>query len=76
MCRVPLTGSPIVVLVARGSLTPVAVLFCALSACSKLKRVSRSLVWSYHCFRDDRWCSFANSDHRRYLLNAYRVLLT
>src|ERR1017187_9373208 len=35
-----------------------------------------SLVWSYRDFRDDRWCSFANSDHRRYLLNAYRVLLT
>ena len=39
-------------------------------------RSNRSLVWGYHCFRGERWCSFANSDHRRYLLNAYRVLLT
>ena len=37
---------------------------------------NRSLVWSYHDFRGDRWCNFANSDNRRYLLNAYRVLLT
>jgi hypothetical protein len=37
---------------------------------------NRSLVWSYHDFRGDRCCSVANADHPRYLLNAYRVLLT
>ena len=32
--------------------------------------------WSYHDFRGDRWCNVANLDNRRYLCNAYRVLLT
>jgi hypothetical protein len=32
--------------------------------------------WSYHDFRGDRWCNIANLDNRRYLCNAYRVLLT
>jgi len=32
--------------------------------------------WSFHDFRGDRWCNIANSDNRRYLRNAYRVLLT
>jgi hypothetical protein len=32
--------------------------------------------WSYHQFRGDRWCNIANADNRRYLCNAYRVLLT
>jgi len=32
--------------------------------------------WSYNNFRGDRWCRIANPDNRRYLLNAYRVLLT
>jgi hypothetical protein len=32
--------------------------------------------WSYHDFRGDRWCNIANEDNRRYLCNAYRVLLT
>ena len=32
--------------------------------------------WSFHDFRGDRWTNIANSDNRRYLLNAYRVLLT
>ncbi|HJX09724.1 MAG TPA: DUF2075 domain-containing protein [Candidatus Binatia bacterium] len=32
--------------------------------------------WSFHDFRGDRWCNIANADNRRYLLNAYRVLLT
>lgn len=32
--------------------------------------------WSYHSFRGDRWTSVHNPDRQRYLLNAYRVLLT
>lgn len=32
--------------------------------------------WSFHDFRGDRWCNIANVDNRRYLRNAYRVLLT
>jgi hypothetical protein len=32
--------------------------------------------WSFHDFRGDRWCNVANADNRRYLRNAYRVLLT
>jgi schlafen family protein len=32
--------------------------------------------WSFHDFRGDRWCNIANDDNRRYLRNAYRVLLT
>jgi hypothetical protein len=32
--------------------------------------------WSYHRFRGDRWCRVANTEDRRYLCNAYRVLLT
>jgi Uncharacterized conserved protein (DUF2075) len=32
--------------------------------------------WSFHDFRGDRWCNVASSDNRRYLRNAYRVLLT
>ena len=32
--------------------------------------------WSFHDFRGDRWCNIANPDNRRYLQNAYRVLLT
>jgi hypothetical protein len=32
--------------------------------------------WSFHQFRGDRWCNIANSENRRYLQNAYRVLLT
>ena len=32
--------------------------------------------WSFHDFRGDRWTNIANFDNRRYLLNAYRVLLT
>jgi hypothetical protein len=32
--------------------------------------------YSYHDFRGDRWINIANHDNRRYLLNAYRVLLT
>ncbi|MDQ6799354.1 MAG: DUF2075 domain-containing protein [Acidobacteriota bacterium] len=33
-------------------------------------------TWSYHDFRGSRWLNVANTDNRRYLLNAYRVLLT
>jgi hypothetical protein len=32
--------------------------------------------WSYHHFRGDRWLNVANAENRRYLCNAYRVLLT
>ena len=32
--------------------------------------------WSFHDFRGDRRTNIANTDNRRYLLNAYRVLLT
>jgi hypothetical protein len=32
--------------------------------------------WSHHSFRGDRWCNIARPEIRRYLLNAYRVLLT
>jgi len=32
--------------------------------------------WTHHYFRGDRWCNIANIESRRYLLNAYRVLLT
>jgi hypothetical protein len=32
--------------------------------------------WSYHDFRGDRWTQIHNMENRRYLLNAYRVLLT
>jgi Uncharacterized conserved protein (DUF2075) len=32
--------------------------------------------WSFHDFRGDRWCNVASGENRRYLRNAYRVLLT
>jgi hypothetical protein len=32
--------------------------------------------WSFHDFRGSRWCDIANLDNRKYLRNAYRVLLT
>lgn len=32
--------------------------------------------WSYHDFRGDKWINIVNADNRRYLRNAYRVLLT
>lgn len=32
--------------------------------------------WNFHDFRGNRWCNIANADNRRYLRNAYRVLLT
>lgn len=32
--------------------------------------------WSFHDFRGDRWINVANVPNRRYLCNAYRVLLT
>jgi hypothetical protein len=33
-------------------------------------------TWDYKSFRGDRWCRVANEENRRYLRNAYRVLLT
>ena len=38
-------------------------------------RFSRS-GWSFHDFRGKRWLNIHKADNRRYLLNAYRVLLT
>lgn len=32
--------------------------------------------WRYHAFRGDAWTSVRKGDRQRYLLNAYRVLLT
>ena len=32
--------------------------------------------WDYRYFRGDRWCRISNAANKRYLLNAYRVLLT
>lgn len=32
--------------------------------------------WSYHAFRGDAWTTIRDSNRKRYLLNAYRVLLT
>jgi DUF2075 family protein len=32
--------------------------------------------WRHHAFRGDKWTTIRNSDRKRYLLNAYRVLLT
>lgn len=32
--------------------------------------------WRYHAFRGDAWTNIHNEDRKRYLLNAYRVLLT
>ena len=32
--------------------------------------------WAHHSFRGTRWVSVNNPDRQRYLLNAYRVLLT
>ncbi|MFC1999538.1 DNA/RNA helicase domain-containing protein, partial [Chloroflexota bacterium] len=32
--------------------------------------------WEYYCFRGTRWQTIKNEENRRYLKNAYRVLLT
>ena len=32
--------------------------------------------WGYHDFRGNRWLNIKDTDNKRYLLNAYRVLLT
>ena len=32
--------------------------------------------WGFHDFRGSRWQNVNNADNQRYLLNAYRVLLT
>ena len=39
-----------------------------------LRRVSG--YWRYHAFRGDAWTNVNKPDRQRYLLNAYRVLLT
>jgi hypothetical protein len=36
----------------------------------------RSGAWSHHSFRGDKWVNVRKEDKQRYLLNAYRVLLT
>ena len=33
-------------------------------------------AWRYHAFRGDAWTTIHKPDRKRYLLNAYRVLLT
>ena len=33
-------------------------------------------IWRYQSFRGDRWTTIHKEDRKRYLLNAYRVLLT
>lgn len=33
-------------------------------------------AWSHHSFRGDRWTNIHQTERRRYLVNAYRVLLT
>jgi DUF2075 family protein len=33
-------------------------------------------IWRYHSFRGDKWTVIHKDDRKRYLLNAYRVLLT
>jgi len=33
-------------------------------------------TWHYHSFRGDTWMTIHNDERKRYLLNAYRVLLT
>jgi Schlafen group 3, DNA/RNA helicase domain len=37
---------------------------------------SRSTGWGHHDFRGSRWTNINKAEGRRYLLNAYRVLLT
>ncbi|MCL4864276.1 MAG: DUF2075 domain-containing protein, partial [Gemmatimonadales bacterium] len=32
--------------------------------------------WAFHSFRGDKWTQIRKDDRQRYLLNAYRVLLT
>jgi DUF2075 family protein len=32
--------------------------------------------WTHHQFRSDKWLNVKKPDRRRYLVNAYRVLLT
>ncbi len=32
--------------------------------------------WSHHDFRGSRWCNVSKPENKKYLLNAYRVLLT
>jgi len=39
-----------------------------------LRRVEEG--WRYHAFRGDAWTTVRDEDRKRYLLNAYRVLLT
>jgi schlafen family protein len=32
--------------------------------------------WDYYCFRGSRWQTISNDENKKYLKNAYRVLLT
>jgi DUF2075 family protein len=41
-----------------------------------LRPVAGSRDWSFHGFRGSRWTSVKKVENRRYLLNAYRVLMT
>lgn len=42
----------------------------------RLADPSATRGWSFHDFRGSRWTNVKNAQARRYLLNAYRVLLT
>jgi hypothetical protein len=39
-------------------------------------RLSASKQWNYHSFRGDKWTNVRKDELQRYLINAYRVLLT
>ncbi len=39
-------------------------------------RLRSSGCWQHHSFRGDRWTNIHKEDRKRYLVNAYRVLLT
>lgn len=41
-----------------------------------LRPLSGSREWSFHDFRGSRWTNVNKVENRRYLLNAYRVLMT
>jgi DUF2075 family protein len=42
----------------------------------RLSDASAESRWSFHDFRGSRWTNVKNAENQRYLVNAYRVLLT
>ncbi len=42
----------------------------------RLSDASATRGWGFHDFRGSRWTNVKNAENQRYLLNAYRVLLT